>query len=133
MIIHSLLKNSHRFLGLLHALDVVANDEGKLRDRIDAVAAGLDKGGGRRGDSDRAHSVAFLPNVDPVVPASPDLGRREQMTAAAHATEGGLASTVRIAAGGAKDTRLDPCPMTRQRSGGRRVTRKREGGGCIAL
>jgi len=100
-----LLKNFHRFLGLLHALDAVANDEGKLRDRLDAVAAGLDQGRDRGGGDGRDHGVALLLNVDLAVPAAPDLGGREHTTAAAHVAEGGLASAVRTAAGDTRNTR----------------------------
>jgi len=81
-------------LCLLGVLELVGNNEGNLRDVVDAVSASKDKGGDGRGSEGRGNSVAALVDIDLAVPLAPSLGGVEHTTTSAHVGEGSLARAV---------------------------------------
>lgn len=84
--------------------DLGVHDEGHLRDGLDLVAAGHDKGrAGGRGQRGGGRE-ALLVEVDLLVPLSPDLGRGEHASGSAHVTERSLTSTVGSSSGDTGDT-----------------------------
>jgi hypothetical protein len=78
-------------LGLLESRDsVIGDDEGNLRNVVDAVTTGHDQGWEGTGSQSGADSHTLLVQVDLAMPSSPDLVGGEHTTTSAHVTEGGL-------------------------------------------
>ena len=81
-------------LGLGVTLDLVGNDEGDLRDPLNAVTLGHNESRDAGSGDGGAEGVALLGYVDPAVPSAEGLGGGEHVTATAHVAERTLARTV---------------------------------------
>lgn len=100
----NVLEELKSLLGLGEGLDVGANDEGDLRDLLDLVATGENKGGDTGGSNGSGSSVALLVLVHLDMPLTPGLGGGEHTTGTAHVTEGTLARGVGTRATDTGDT-----------------------------
>ena len=99
------LEERERLLGLAHRLDLVRDHEGDLLHGGNAVAAGHEERGHRRGGERRAHRDAALVVVGLGSPLAPLLGGVEHAAATALVAEGTLAGAVGTATADTGDTR----------------------------
>jgi len=99
------LQESNSSLGLLHSREsIVGNDEGDLRDVVDAVSTSHNQRGKGTGSKSGADSHTLLVKIHTTMPSSPDLVRSEHATTSAHVTEGGLTGTVGSTSRDTRDT-----------------------------
>jgi len=89
-----LFQQKHGLLGLLVSFNFVINHQWDLRDLLNAVPFGHDKGRQGRGSQSRADGITLLVGVDPAVPAAPSLGGCKHTTSATHISKSSLARAV---------------------------------------